>query len=425
MIWGNLNYNFNQATMGYNSSDFSWGAYTARGWSQPNLVTYQESHDEERLMWKNEQYGNSSGAYNVKDTATGLRRNAMAAAFWAMIPGPKMLWQFGELGYDYSINTCADGVTINNNCRTDPKPIKWGYLQDARRKALYNVYAALLKLRHQPAYASTFTTGAINYSLSDAAVIKWLNVTDNALKIVVMGNFNVTPQTGSVTFPNTGTWYSYLSDSTATVTSTTPTVTLQPGEYYVFTNINLRSLALPVQWLGFTAQKGGEKSIILDWSTGSEINNDHFEVERSIDGIAYQTIGSVPAGKASTTVQRYTFTDETPYAGINYYRLKQVDRDGQFTRSKVIAISINGSNVLWQVYPNPAHNSTALHINTNLGGVQLLLTDASGKKLYQQALPSATTGQQITIPVQHLAKGVYLLQVTSGKATHTEKIVVQ
>ena len=111
MLWGaNLNPNYNQATMGYGTPDpggatwnLSGSIYSSLGgWSKPGLVVYQESHDEERLMYKNEQYGNSSGAYSVKDIATGLQRNAAAAAFWAMAPGPRMLTEFGELGYDYS-----------------------------------------------------------------------------------------------------------------------------------------------------------------------------------------------------------------------------------------------------------------------------------------------------------------------------------
>lgn len=82
LLWGNMNYNYNQATMGYSDGwDFNWGIYTARGWTQPNLITYQESHDEERLMYKNEQYGNSNGGYNVKTISTGLARNGMATAF--------------------------------------------------------------------------------------------------------------------------------------------------------------------------------------------------------------------------------------------------------------------------------------------------------------------------------------------------------
>ncbi len=423
LLWGNMNYNFNQATMGYNNSDLSGGIYTTLGFTQPGLVTYQESHDEERLMWRNEQYGNSSGSYNVKDTATGLKRNGAAAAFWAMIPGPKMLWEFGELGYDYSINTCADGVTINNNCRLDPKPIKWNYLQNANRKALHDVYEDLLRLRNQPAYLGTFTTGTINYSLA-ATNIKWLNVSSPALDVVVIGNFDVIPATANVTFPATGTWYSYLTDSSTNITSTTVSVTLQPGEYYVFTNVNLRSLALPVTWLSFTAQKGSNQTILLNWATSQEINNDHFDVERSIDGTNFLTIGSVQAGKP-LSINNYTFTDANPAAGINYYRLKQVDKDGQYTYSKTVAMTIDGSGKLWRVYPNPAGNNTALYANSNLGKVELVLTDVSGKILYTSTLDAVITGQRIDIPVQRLAKGVYMLKVNAGKASNTEKIVVE
>ena len=70
-----------------------------------------ESHDEERLMYKNIQFGNSSGSYNVKDLNTALKRVEMCGAFLFTIPGPKMFWEFGELGYDYSINTCTNGIS--------------------------------------------------------------------------------------------------------------------------------------------------------------------------------------------------------------------------------------------------------------------------------------------------------------------------
>jgi 1,4-alpha-glucan branching enzyme len=239
MLWGNMNYNFNQSTMGYaTGADISWGVYTNRGWTNPNLVTYQESHDEERLMYKNLQYGNSNGSYNVKDTATALSRNAMAASFFAMIPGPKMLWEFGELGYDYSINTCVNGtVDATGACRLDMKPVKWSYYNDSRRKALYMVYAKLFQLRNTKNYSGTFTTGTIASNLS--GLFKTLTVTSDSLNIVVVGNFDVVNQTGSVTFPAAGTWYSYLTGATRTATGTAENITLAPGEYYVYTNKNL------------------------------------------------------------------------------------------------------------------------------------------------------------------------------------------
>lgn len=99
LLWGNANYNFNQATMGFNSdASFNYAFANGRGWSQQHLVTYMESHDEERLMYKNIMYGNTSGAYSTRDLATGLKRNEMAAAFWALTPGPKSCGNLGNWG---------------------------------------------------------------------------------------------------------------------------------------------------------------------------------------------------------------------------------------------------------------------------------------------------------------------------------------
>ncbi|MCK4577755.1 MAG: alpha-amylase, partial [Candidatus Marinimicrobia bacterium] len=142
LLWGNTNHNYNEATMGYNASsksDFSWGYYGRRGWSQPHLVTYMESHDEERLMYKNLQYGNVSGDYSTKDLPTALNRMKLAGAFFFTLPGPKMIWQFQELGYDYSIDYGG---------RLGEKPIRWDYLDDPNRLNLFKTYAALMHLRN-------------------------------------------------------------------------------------------------------------------------------------------------------------------------------------------------------------------------------------------------------------------------------------
>ncbi len=243
LLWGNANYSFNQSTMGYTTgSDFQSVVFNSptRGWSKPHLVGYMESHDEERLNYKNINYGSSAGSYNVKDPATALKRNEMATAFWAMIPGPKLLWQFGELGYDYSINTCSDGVTVDpNNCRLSTKPIKWDYYNNVNRKSLYNVYAQLIALKLKSNYLTTFTTSNSSYDLASTA--KWLKLISDSLNVVVIGNFDVAASTVSVTFPSTGTWYSYLTGTTRAATGALETINLQPGEYYVYTSKDVKN----------------------------------------------------------------------------------------------------------------------------------------------------------------------------------------
>jgi hypothetical protein len=237
LLWGNMNYSVNQATMGYTTeANFSTGFANSRSWTKQHLVTYMESHDEERLMYKNINYGNVNGTYNIKDLATGLKRNEMAAAFWALTPGPKMMWQFGELGYDYSINACTDG-SINNNCRLSVKPLKWDYLNVASRKQLYNIYAQFLKLRNNPSYLNDFISN--KYTVTTTDVVKTMQLDGDSIKIVVIGNFDLVSQTKSISFPANGFWYSYLTNKYQVVSNGSTSITLAPGEYQVYTNKNI------------------------------------------------------------------------------------------------------------------------------------------------------------------------------------------
>jgi glycosidase len=242
LLWGNGNFNFNEATMGFTAnSNFDGIIHKKRSWNRPHLIGYQESHDEERLMYKNINFGNqSNSSHNTRSLSVALPRNAMATAFWSMIPGPKMLWQFGELGYDFSITYCPSTNTVpqpypDQRCRVDPKPIRWDYAQNAERKALYNIYASLLQLRNKPNFISTFTTQD-NVTWDFSQGFKWLRVESDSLRVVVIGNFDVTSRSGTVTFPTAGTWYSYLQQGTRVATGAAENITLQPGEYYVYTN---------------------------------------------------------------------------------------------------------------------------------------------------------------------------------------------
>jgi hypothetical protein len=249
LLWGeDLNTNYNQATMGYSTPspggatwDLTGSVYTSLGgWNLPGLIVYQESHDDERLMYNNETYGNSSTFTNVKDTATGLAREGISTAFWALAPGPKMLTEFGELGFDYSINWCTNGtVDPSGSCRLTPKPIRWDYLQDSARKKLHDIYAALLSLRSN--YPGLIT-GQATYSLTGNA--KYLQVQGDSLNAMVVGNFDVVPASISVTFTGAGTWYDYLIPADSIQASgSTQSINLAPGEYHVYLSKNLNATA--------------------------------------------------------------------------------------------------------------------------------------------------------------------------------------
>jgi len=221
MLWGNMNYEYNEATMGY-PSNLNWGVYSFRGWNAPHLITYMESHDEERLMYKNIQYGNSNGSYDIKDPYYGLQRNALAATFFFPLPGPKMIWQFGELGYDES---------INYDCRTCPKPIKWEYYDDPNRKNLFNVYKALIHLKNtQPAFQTD------NFAYSLAGSLKSIQLNHSDQNFTIIGNFGMNAAEIDPQFQFTGTWYDYFNQTAIEVTDVIEMIELEAGEYIVFSD---------------------------------------------------------------------------------------------------------------------------------------------------------------------------------------------
>lgn len=232
MLWGNHNYAFNESTMGY-SADLRSAVSQFRSWSKPNLVVYAESHDEERLMYKNVNFGSTITGYNTKDTNTALARMEAAAVILASIPGPYMIWQFGELGYPYSINTCTDG-SVNNACRLSNKPIRWDYLNQPSRKRLYDVYSVMNKLKNTH---RVFQTTSFTYNLSSN--VKTLLLLDSVMDVFVAANFTTTSSNLIRTVSHPGWWYDYFKGDSIYFTNTTDTVKLAAGKYQLLTDVLL------------------------------------------------------------------------------------------------------------------------------------------------------------------------------------------
>jgi len=241
LVWTNHNYNYNEATMGYNTtSDFSSISYLNRGWETPSGVGYMESHDEERLNYKNLEFGNSNGSYNVKNLETALDRLKLAGAFYFTIPGPKMIWQFGELGYDFSINYCEDG-TIDPGCRVNPKPIPFeiGYANGSNRRKVYTAWSQFIKITQLNSIFRTtdFTLDVGNDNGLKKIQLQDLSATGDEIKYVtILGNFGVVPQSIDPQFQETGTWHNMYDGSTFEVTNINAPILLEPGEYLLFAN---------------------------------------------------------------------------------------------------------------------------------------------------------------------------------------------
>ncbi len=236
LLWGNANFNYNEATMGYHDngkSDFSAGYYPNRMMPAPKLVTYMESHDEERIMYKNLAFGNSFGSYSVKNRSTALERTQMAHAFFWTIPGPKMMWQFGELGYEFSINRCKNGE-VKEDCRLDEKPIRWDYQLNPERSDLYDWISDLTYLKRQ--FPESFKAELRNVSLSSP--YKAIHFGDDNLRGMVVGNFDVQSWSSfdSGFHIISGTWYDYRTGDSIVIRDQTLELDLNPGEFHVFLN---------------------------------------------------------------------------------------------------------------------------------------------------------------------------------------------
>ncbi len=230
MLWGNLSNSYAQSSMGFSSqADLSWGSYQQRGWNNAHLVSYAESHDEERMMYKNLQFGNSNGGYDINNLNTALDRQELAFTFLIPIPGPKMIWQFGELGYDYSINYCTDNGTINEDCRTDAKPVRWDYRDVAERYKVFKVVSALNNLKNTEALFST-----TDFDIDLGGLGKRLHLNSNNLNAAIVGNFNVTQINMVPGFQHTGTWYDYFTGNSFNVSDLGASFSFQPGEYHLY-----------------------------------------------------------------------------------------------------------------------------------------------------------------------------------------------
>ncbi|RDI04626.1 alpha-amylase family glycosyl hydrolase [Flavobacterium sp. AG291] len=247
MLWGKMTDPYNQLTMGYstNNNIARVGHMAHNGFLGKRVVGYAESHDEERLMYKNLQYGNSNANYNVKDAATALNRMSAQAAVFFMVPGPKMVWHFGELGWDLSIFTCNNG-TVNptggtdGDCKLDTKPQpQWtqNWMGDTNRSKIYYNWRRMIQLKKDEAvFEGNYTLASTN-TLTPKVYISDATIPSTELNsVVVLSNFDIVSKTITPDFPTTGTWYNLMNNASYEVTDTAATITLEPGEFRIFGN---------------------------------------------------------------------------------------------------------------------------------------------------------------------------------------------
>ncbi|WP_204344032.1 alpha-amylase family glycosyl hydrolase [Psychroserpens algicola] len=246
IMWGIMNSQYNQLTMGFNSDNNinNMGHKSRPQFNGPRVIGYAESHDEERLMYRNVTFGNNSnGSHNVRDLNTALSRMSALGAVSLTIPGPKMIWHFGALGMDNSIFTCNNG-TVNDpsgtdgDCKLDTKPQpQWSenWLADANRRQIYDDWARLNALKiNEPVFEG-------DYAITSGNLTPRIDVFDTSIptselrNVIVLANFDVVSQTINTSFPTGGNWYD-LMDNTGNTTYSASTVTIPAGQFRIFGN---------------------------------------------------------------------------------------------------------------------------------------------------------------------------------------------
>jgi hypothetical protein len=174
--------------------------------------------------------------------------------------------------------------------------------------------------------------------------------------------------------------------------------------------------ALPVEMMRFTAVNKNE-TVVLDWSTASEKNNNKFVIERSSDGINWVSIGEVMGAGNTNSATDYTFTDVDPLNGTSYYRLRQIDADGQSSLSKIL--SVFTSNPLISVSPNPFDDVLTI-VTTSKGEVNVAIHDIQGRLLYE--ISKEVSDGLLTI-YPELASGAYIVKVSVGEFVEHYRVI--
>jgi hypothetical protein len=186
---------------------------------------------------------------------------------------------------------------------------------------------------------------------------------------------------------------------------------------------------LPVELINFTATAINNEYIHLDWATALEINNDGFELQRSTDAQNWTNIAWINGNDNSTTTKFYSHNDMQVAQNITYYyRLKQIDNDGQFEYSNIVNATLTGSNSSFNVLefvPNPTVDMTTLLISSGVSqDIKVVIYNSIGQEV-QTGNHTLTVGMnQITFDVNLLAAGTYMATVNSGNEVRTKRLVI-
>jgi hypothetical protein len=252
-------------------------------------------------------------------------------------------------------------------------------------------------------------------------------VTNSFWTLSVADGFALSGSTGAIRFGGTGYGTNTLTDLSATLVGSSPGIfspatnaitTIEANRTGLSTVLgtfanswrlgtrNYWQSPLPIELMSFTARCVGS-GVLLEWTTASELNNDHFTIERSADVEHWEEVGIVPGAGNSSSLLHYSLVDEAPLPGITYFRLKQTDVDGTFAYSDMVpAQCANGNTINALLYPNPTLEDITLEIPGGKEPLSYTMYNAMGA----QVGSGSVTGRSV-LHAAELADGLYVIRL--------------
>ncbi len=349
MVWGNSNHDMRQLLAG--SQLPSTAAI-----DDPGRVSYIESHDEQRLMYEMLNFGLASGDYDTRQEIIALNRSKLAAAFFYTLPGPKMLWQFQELGYD---------LDINFNGRTGEKPLPWGpeglgYYEDEERQKLLKATAAILNLTNE--YADVFDNGNIVSQLEGK--VRRISITHEELDVEIIGNFGLEKESRSLAFSKAGKWYDFFSGDSLQITGFPFEISLAPGQFHIYLDQKIQA---------------PESNLVENFPTIVSIDPTPFKASEEIT-ITFDATAANPAGTAGLVDAESVYL----YAGavLTAGSLEPTNFVGSLNSAELGAAltRVSGTDNLWQVTLTP-QDYFGIQEGQRVFKIALKFRDESGENL--------------------------------------------
>ncbi|MEM7108800.1 MAG: alpha-amylase family glycosyl hydrolase [Bacteroidota bacterium] len=448
LLWGNFNFRFRDLLSGNNVN------VSLNGLNDPSYVNYMESHDEERIIYATTETGASQGDYDIRDLETGLNRSKLGAAFFFTQPGPKMLWQWQEYGYDGFLPTQGGN-------RTDPKPSIWNnldgnfnYYNEPARQRVYDTYASILKLRRD--FDEVFESE--NVSLDLEGVAKTVVYEHPTMDIVITGNFGLSTGDISPGFPETGTWYDYFSGDSINVKQIEQAIEFSPGEFHIFTSERLekpessRLATEGVNLVPFSVEFDPfSTSVTVDKSLVEEGDTVLVTITNEIPVSGDQTVGVsvldnqedvtiedaeviIPDGQTTASTRIFILDDEEAEAerdDINVIitaisdGIVIDDENGQVTfqigGSDLVTSVIDQLRAAINLYPNPGKGFLTVSMGSAVVD-QILISNLYGQRL--EVVTPLEGSNEVELNLSDLADGVYLIEYQSKGVSYVDRIVL-